>query len=56
MEGAEAAGGPGAGNASLPAAGAGRSTQIVRALLGGEGGLYGAARLPMLGAEARDHA
>jgi glucokinase len=50
------AAGAAAGNAPLPAAGAGRSTQIRRALLGGEGGLYGAARLPMLGAEARDHA
>ena len=29
-----------------------RTTQIRRALLGGDGGLYGAARLPMLGAGA----
>jgi glucokinase len=42
------------GNAALPAAGASgiggrrRFTRIVRATLGGDGGLYGAARLPMM--------
>ena len=54
---AENGGGVGAqGNASLPAAGVGgrkRVTQIRRAVLGGDGGLYGAARLAMIEAGAR---
>ena len=43
------------GNASLPATGVGgrkRVTEIRRAALGGDGGLYGAARLAMIGAGA----
>ncbi|MGC2210202.1 MAG: ROK family protein [Candidatus Korobacteraceae bacterium] len=54
---AENGGGAGAtGNASLPAAGISgrkRVTQIRRAVLGGDGGLYGAARLAMIEAGAR---
>ena len=50
---AENGGGVGGRNASLPAAGSRRRTQIRRAVLGGDGGLYGAARLAMIEAGAR---